>query len=78
MQLRNSGFEIVKNTNYIVVLERQNHKHLVDIQGADIVDGWRTRTWVHVVAHVSQHHAGAHEPQQGQKRWSGQVSATET
>jgi len=37
-----SRFKSVENTNYAVELGKQNHMHLVGIQGADIVDGRRT------------------------------------
>ncbi|TDL24531.1 calponin [Rickenella mellea] len=37
-----SRFKCVENTNYAVELGKQNHMHLVGIQGADIVDGKKT------------------------------------
>ncbi|EJD05464.1 calponin [Fomitiporia mediterranea MF3/22] len=37
-----SRFKSVENTNYAVELGKQNHMHLVGIQGADIVDGRKT------------------------------------
>ncbi|KAH8115933.1 calponin [Phellopilus nigrolimitatus] len=37
-----SRFKCVENTNYAVDLGKQNHMHLVGIQGADIVDGRKT------------------------------------
>ncbi|GAA5990071.1 hypothetical protein JCM11641_001026 [Rhodosporidiobolus odoratus] len=39
-----SRFKAVENTNYALDLARQNHMHIVGIQGADIVDGQRTLT----------------------------------
>lgn len=37
-----SRFKAVENTNYAIDLAKQNHMHIVGIQGADIVDGSRT------------------------------------
>ncbi|KAL5514368.1 hypothetical protein ACEPAG_2456 [Sanghuangporus baumii] len=37
-----SRFKSVENTNYAVELGKQNHMHLVGIQGSDIVDGRKT------------------------------------
>ncbi|GEM12510.1 Ca2+-binding actin-bundling protein [Rhodotorula toruloides] len=39
-----SRFKAVENTNYALELAKQNHMHIVGIQGADLVDGQRTLT----------------------------------
>ncbi|GAA6022654.1 hypothetical protein JCM10207_008568 [Rhodosporidiobolus poonsookiae] len=39
-----SRFKAVENTNYALDLAKQNHMHIVGIQGADLVDGQRTLT----------------------------------
>lgn len=39
-----SRFKAVENTNYAIDLAKQNHMHIVGIQGADLVDGSRTLT----------------------------------
>ncbi|BGP02551.1 Fimbrin [Rhodotorula toruloides] len=39
-----SRFKAVENTNYSLELAKQNHMHIVGIQGADLVDGQRTLT----------------------------------
>ncbi|GAA6033058.1 hypothetical protein JCM8097_000123 [Rhodosporidiobolus ruineniae] len=39
-----SRFKAVENTNYVLDLAKQNHMHIVGIQGADLVDQQRTLT----------------------------------